>query len=251
MNSPLPRLRHGCLALLVSGVILALPAGASVIVTEHNWDSGPHPWYTQYDSADLTTSPAGGNPDGWLTVTFPETGLPEIDEVGWSEIVTVNASDFFAGNWNSGFTVSFDFYAANALPQDLQLQFGSTNGNVWGYNVTDQITQTQTWTTITVSLGYSAGWGPLPLFSDTEEQFLADLSSIDWIGIYIFRDESTEEVYGIDNFRLLVPEPAEWALLAAVLAGARWRRRRGEANALTPAGPGAAAHPPRDPPTPS
>jgi hypothetical protein len=34
------------------------------------------------------------------------------------------------------------------------------------------------------------------------------------------------EVYGLDNFRLLVPEPTEWALMAAVLVGAGWSRTR-------------------------
>jgi hypothetical protein len=105
--------------------------------------------------------------------------------------------------------ISFDFWAENAIPQNLQFQFHATNENVWGYNITDRITSTQTWTTVQVGLGYENAWGPLPGFDDAEEQFLADLAAIDWIGVYIFRDTDEREVYGLDNFRLPVPEPGE------------------------------------------
>jgi hypothetical protein len=210
------------------GAGLAVPPAQGSVIAEHNWDDGPEPWHSTYGDVNLTNpQDPGGNPDGWLQVEFPATAQPELNEEGWVDIVYVDAGNFFAGNWvEPGHTVQFDFYAANNLPQDVQLQFGSTNGNVWGYNVTDQITQTQTWTTVEVGLGYSSAWGPLPGFDDTEDQFLADLSAIDWIGIYIWREDAGVEIYGLDNFRLLVPEPTEWALMAAVLVGAGWSRTR-------------------------
>lgn len=225
------RLAWGLLLLALSG----RSAQASVIA-EHNWDSGPEPWTTEFGYADLNPGNTGGNPDGWMSITFPVTTEPEIDEIEWSDIVYVNVSDFFVGNWTPNSTIAFDFFASNALPQDVQLQFGSTNGNVWGYNFTGNITQTQTWTTVEVGMNYGTWWGPLPGFDDTEEQFLSDLSAIDWIGVYFFRDTSDEEMYGLDNFRLLVPEPGEWALLAAVLVGGLQRRRKTSAATVTAAG---------------
>ncbi|MDA0991353.1 MAG: hypothetical protein O3A51_11460 [Verrucomicrobia bacterium] len=196
------------------------------VIKQHTWDMGSHGWTQEFNDVNLTVQPADGNPNGWLSIAFPETSAPEILEEEWFDIIRVDSDRLFAGNWDPHFFIRFDFFASNQLPQDLQLQFHSTNNNVWGYNVTDQVTQTQTWTTVEVSLGFSAGWGPLPGFDDTEEQFLADLSAIDWIGIYIFREDSSVEVYGIDNFRLLVPEPEEFAMLAAVFLAFAWSQRR-------------------------
>jgi hypothetical protein len=50
--------------------------------------------------------------------------------------------------------------------------------------------------------------------------FLSDLSSIEWIGIYIERTGAGAQDYGLDNFNLMVPEPSEYAMLAAALMGA-------------------------------
>ncbi|MCE9613418.1 MAG: hypothetical protein K8T26_04025 [Lentisphaerae bacterium] len=166
-----------------------------------------------------------------MPITFPEIDpvtYPEVNQDKWEDIVYVNKEDFFAGNFTPNMSVGLDFYASNALPQNVQLQFGSTNGNVWGYDITPRVTQTQTWNSATVSLAYGNAWGPLPGYDDTEEQFLADLAAVDWIGVYIFREDAGEEVYGLDNFRLLVPEPGQLAMLSAVLLAARlpWRRRR-------------------------
>ena len=205
----------------------AAPVSANIIA-QHTWDNGPSllGWQSEFGDVMLEVEAAGGNPNGWLEITFPETTAPEILEDEWVDIVRVDADDLFAGNWTPTMFLEFDFYAATRLPQDLQFQFHSTNSNVWGYNIANQVTQTQVWTTVQVSLGYSAGWGPLPGFDDTEEQFLADLSAIDWIGVYIFREDAGVEVYGIDNFRLLVPEPGEVAMLAAVLLAFGWVYRR-------------------------
>jgi hypothetical protein len=52
----------------------------------------------------------------------------------------------------------------------------------------------------------------------TEDQYLADLSSSDWIGVFTYRTGAAEQIYGIDNFRLMVPEPAETVVLCVALA---------------------------------
>ena len=228
MNEPVHSVRTrvlGVLLLLFAGV--AGPVQAN-IMGEHNWDAGPSllGWESEFGDVDLQREAAGGNPNGWLEITFPETSAPEIPRAEWIDVVRVDARRLFAGNWTPTMYLEFDFYAATRLPHDLQFQFHSTNNNTWGYNIADQVTQTQAWTTVQVSLGYSSGWGPMPGFDDTEEQFLADLSAIDWIGIYIYREDAGAEVYGIDNFRLLVPEPGETAMLAAVVLALAWGYRR-------------------------
>jgi hypothetical protein len=199
----------------------------------HDWDDGPHGWVSEFGDVTLTRESTGGNPNGYLNINFPPTSAPEILENEWVDIIRIDAALLFAGNWRTDMTLSFDFFASNQTPHDIQLQFHSTNNNVWGYNLTSAVTNTQQWTGISTPLAFDSAWGPLPGFSDTADQFLADLSAIDWIGIYIFRETAGGENYGIDNFRLhlIVPEPAEFAMLAAVLIAAALGYRRQQKDA--------------------
>ena len=198
----------------------------------HDWDTGPHGWTSEFNDVSLSREATGGNPAGYLDITFPPTSAPEILEDEWADIIMVDAATLFAGNWRQDMHISFDFFSSNQTPHDIQLQFHSTNNNVWGYNLTASVSDTQTWTSLSTPLLFAGAWGPLPGFDDTEDQFLADLSAIDWIGIYIFRETAGTEHYGIDNFRLhlIVPEPAEFVMLAAVLLAAAlgYRRQRKE-----------------------
>ena len=69
-------------------------------------------------------------------------------------------------------------------------------------------------------------------FGGSEATFLSDLANIDWIGIYIFDDDTDANNYGLDNFQLMVPEPAEYALAFSALA-VTWlsiRRKRKKAS---------------------
>ena len=90
--------------------------------------------------------------------------------------ISGSASNLFAGTWRSEYWIEFDFWSDGADPTAID------------------------WTNI--GLG-DAG------------QYLANLSSIDWIGIYIERGGAGDESYGIDDFSLMVPEPAEILMLAA------------------------------------
>jgi len=70
-------------------------------------------------------------------------------------------------------------------------------------------------------------WITDPYFG-TEEEFLSDLSDIEWVGLYIDRNTALEQFYGVDNFSLMIPEPGELIMLAFALIGV-WishRRRR-------------------------
>ena len=211
------------------GVVLGCLAGgwghADVIISRiHTWDLGEHGWTAEYGDIITSRETTGGNPDGWLKLTFPVTTLPETGEIGWYDIVHVSPDNLLA-TYRTG--VRFDFWAQDQLPQDLQLQFHSTSGNVWGYNITDRVRQTGTWTPIGVPLTYSDAWGGLPGYDDTLDQFVSDLASMDWIGVYIWREEASQEVYGLDNFHFMVPEPGEMVMLALALltAGLAVHRR--------------------------
>lgn len=192
---------------------------ANGVLGQHDWNTGAHGWTNAFNFADTTRSAVGGNPFGRLDISFDATASPEVLEAEWFDVIQVDADALFAGNWSTNQQIKFDFFASDQTPHDMQVQFGSTNGNVWSYNVTAQVTQTQTWTEVRANLSFSDAWGPLPGFDDTADQFLADLGAIDWVGLYIFREEASAENYGLDNFVLHVgtPEPGEYALLIAAL----------------------------------
>jgi len=209
--------------------MLCVPfAQADVIIGQHTWDTGAEGWTTEFGDVNIQRLATGGNPDGWLEITFPPTALDETGEVEWYDIVHVSGSSLFAGAWLPGWAVAFDFYAGDQTPQDLQLKFSATNGNIWSQSIVANVTQTQTWTTIHSDLSYASGWGGLPGYDDTLDQFVSDLSSINWIGLYIWREEAGSELYGLDDFQLHVPEPAELALALTALAasGCSMRRRK-------------------------
>ncbi|MFT5239745.1 MAG: hypothetical protein ACI9OU_000884 [Candidatus Promineifilaceae bacterium] len=229
------------LSVLMVLSVSAFSVQANGLLGQHTWNAGAEGWTNEFDFVDLNPSATGGNPFGQLEISFDPTGFPEVGEIEWFDVVRVDSDLLFAGNWSTNQNISFDFFSADRTPHDIQIQLHSTNGNIWSYNVTEQVTQTQTWQSVGTSLGYADAWGPLPGFSDTAEQFLSDLGDIDWVGLYIFREEASAERYGLDNFMLYVgtPEPGETVLLAAALLALflGYRRRR-EDDAATQTGGG-------------
>ncbi|MCX7590607.1 MAG: PEP-CTERM sorting domain-containing protein, partial [Kiritimatiellae bacterium] len=140
--------------------------------------------------------------------------------------VYVDAQALFAGNWTTRHWVEFDFWAEDVVPGAVQLRWAAaTNENYWSYNL--MVTATQTWTHLKATFD---DWEAWMYPGATEDQFLADLAAIDWIGVYVLRNSDIEQSYGIDDFTLVVPEPSQWAMLAAALTGSGLsllRRRRG------------------------
>jgi hypothetical protein len=134
-------------------------------------------------------------------------------------------------------TIQFDFLAEDVSPTALQVRWKSaTNSYVWGYAVTPPATQT--WVTYRAPLENWQSWDVEPFGS--EDQFLADLASVDWVGVYIFRSGMLEQDFGIDDFGLHIPEPGQVAMLAMALASSAvsMRRRKKAARGVeSPPGP--------------
>jgi len=65
--------------------------------------------------------------------------------------------------------------------------------------------------------------------------FLAELAGTDWIGMSPYGDVQDAELYGLDEYKLLVPEPAGILMLAAAfgVAALAMRKRRGEGQAFS------------------
>jgi hypothetical protein len=141
-------------------------------------------------------------------------------------VVYVDVEDLFAGTWTPDMFVEFDFWAEDVAPGALQLQWSSTtNSDVWASTL-QQPSATQSWDRLSASF---ANWSDWMFPGATEDQYLSDLSSIDWIGVYIYREGAGAQDYRIDNFSLMIPEPAQLMMLASALATSllAMRRRRG------------------------
>lgn len=209
-------------------MIFILPASATVIMGEIDWNP-PDPSSTfssQYGSTVVDYPTTGGNPSdgGWMRIQFPETtSEPGPD---WYDVLYVPATNLFTGQWITQMWVQFDFWQSNLVAGALQIRWGTTNAGagVWRSPVTIP-SGLDTWTTVAQSF---QSWQSWQYPGSTEAQYLADLQNIDWVGVYIFRNTGDEQIYGIDNFRLMIPEPAELFLLVSVVAasGLSGRRRR-------------------------
>lgn len=203
-------------------------ARGGVILGQFTWDSGTQGWTSMHDWANLG-NPEGG--DGWLSITFDPTVLPESSQDEWSAVAKVQASDLFSGTWDDRMSIEFDFFSEDTPPTALQVMWKSTESeDLWAAVVTPSASTGQ-WTTHGVSF---ADWTDWMFPGASEEQYLADLSTIDWIGVYIYRNGADEQTYGLDDFKLMIPEPSQFVLagsaVAACLAALR-RRRKGAAPA--------------------
>ena len=216
-----------------AGLIVALlaphPVCADVLLGGHDWDPNPGPdaWTNRYGSTILATPSTGGDTGGWLSVTFPAAGA----ETGLYDVAYTKATNLYTGTWSTDMWVQMDFWASNQSPAALQVQWQSSgNTDIWSYALTPP--GTGVWTTVGASFGDWTSWQYTGAAS--EAQYLSDLASIDWIGVYIYRNGDDLQVYGLDDVDLMVPEPAESLMLAFALmiTGLSLRRKRVESPAF-------------------
>ncbi len=191
---------------LIALMIAAVPAFAGTIVGIIDWDANPPttPWVANPVSVSVAPTNDGNQ---WLRIDFEADDPLDV-------LVFGSAADLFVGTWRSEFWIEFDFWAETTLPDTLQVRWGAggDSTNIWGNAVTPS-GGIGTWQTLrTASLGNVADWN---IGLVNPDDFLTDLSAIDWIGVYIERGGSGNESYGIDDVSLMVPEPAEIMLLAA------------------------------------
>lgn len=223
--------------LLAAALALSLatsPASATTLGV-HDWETTDSPTENTWTNDDtyitltnLYQTSSGATTSGWLKIDYA-AGDP--NSTGFeTDYIYTPASELLAGDWTNKATFEFDFWASNTVPAMLHVVWhtGSTNDNIWSYTLTDP--GTNTWTHYVAPLLNWEDWLGTVAFA-TEEMYLSDLAQIDWIGIAIRRyNPNVNEYYGIDNFRLVIPEPAEIFMLAAALmtsaASLRRKRRR-------------------------
>lgn len=210
----------GCIAFVA--LLPALSATAAPLIEPMDW-SGSEGWTSVYNNATVTDPQAvGGNPGGYLDINFPSD--PDVGNPNefW-DVFQAPATNLFAGSYSNQIGFEFDFWSDTVAPSVLQVRFGGQSGNEWGYTVDPG--STQSWNRLLAPFDSYADWLIEPFL--TQDDFFADLENIEWIGIYILRGPGSDsQVFGIDNFTLTIPEPAQLLMLAAAMASTFISRRR-------------------------
>lgn len=205
----------------VTAFCLLRPAAAEIILGHFDWSTGLQGWASLKGWSQLT---APGSPQAWLNITFPETKEPEGGQDEWYDVAYVQATNLFAGTWSPAMSVRFDFMAEDVVPKAIQVQWkSSTNSSIWGSVLTPPAT-TNTWTRYGAGFG---DWNDWKFAGASQDKYLSDLSSIEWIGVYVFRTGGGPQNYALDDFNLMIPEPPEIVMFAsAVIASVAALRRR-------------------------
>jgi len=240
-------------AVVVAGMlVLGTQAHASYMI---EWQDGPAGKdFLNWSSEELnggtvketTTSGSvglGGDADTAL-ILDPNTGG---DGTVYRDVHFTTASDLIAnGNlsaWGDNdldiYGMQFDFYAGadgegnGGAPLNLGFYFASENAgeeHVWYYNIgTDYITDG--WATYGVAFDFNysnygqSGWygfqdnSWFPSLDATD--FANDISTdgvVDRLGVWIAYDTfNDDQIYGIDDFGLTVPEPETYLVLGMAL----------------------------------
>jgi len=210
----------------VCSVALVLPSvllADAIVGDPIDWDaySPSVAWAPIGSSATAVENDSGA--DDYLEITFPG-GIDPGPGAHWYETIKGPSDDLFALTWEQDYWIEFDFWANDVVPDTLQVRWGADgSGRTWGNTVSPS--GVGSWGTLkTDTFSSYENWKLSPLVD--QDDFLADLGSVDWIGVYIFRDGTDEEIYGVDDFKLMVPEPEEYLMLAAALLTAFLVMRR-------------------------
>ncbi len=208
------RLSYRLMGCALLALCSAMPvAYANVVLAEETWDSGlGTPVWTEDDSYVSLVDDSSG----YLEINYTASRGPGEAE---TTVYMADPENFFAGDWGEvaqdGGWIAFDFWADDNTPFDFELRFQGQN-DVWRYNLS----------TASLGSGFAdfsadlvyADWYYGDFGGSDEATFLDDLSNIDWIGIYIYDSDTAANEYRLDNFQLMVPEPAEYALAFSALA---------------------------------
>ena len=223
------------IAALLCTALFCLPdSRADLILGETDWNAGGLAGWTTPDSWVTLSNPgSGGIADtGFLQSDLALTAPGNEGVAEWWALMSTPATNLFAGTWNTNMWLTFDFWASNVAPGYVQVRWSGSSNRIWQFTVATNDFTTQTWASVaSATLADATLWSYGP--SATQQQFLDDLASIDWIGVYVWRDTNVDQVYGLDDFQLMVPEPGQYYMLGLALLTtvySFWKKRRESAG---------------------
>lgn len=194
-----------------------------VILGFQDWDSSPAAgigaWANDTDELVLAVTTGPENTTDWMGITYASGDA-------LNQVVKMPAADLFVGQWDPSMWIEFDFWTDTGdTATALEVRWEGTNtSKTLSYSLAPSAAG---WSSFNAPLADWNQWNSVGTGA-TVDDFLADLGSIDWVGVYISRGVEEEAMYGLDDFGLMVPEPEEYALLAmALLALLAVKRRLG------------------------
>lgn len=135
-------------------------------------------------SAEVTLS----NPGGYLNMQFAEQSNPY-------SVCDIVRTPVQAGMTVSG--ISFSFLASNTVPSEIRVCLYSTmSGRTWYLQL--EAPPPGQWHQYHVPVNFAAGW----IYGNgcTEAEFVEDMATVEWAGIYVRRNFSpASQNFGIDD----------------------------------------------------
>lgn len=189
-----------------NGPALTLTAYVTNSTTLHGETFADLAGWTATGGGSVAHQSSGGNPGGFLRMTFAAPAPPPGDLYAREALVVAGAGasgNQFFGNFSALYgtmMVRFDFRPVSELPDELYLDFLG-NGDLWSYIIDTATLTPGAWNTIMVPLDYDAGW--MTSGSDTELAFVSSVGSITEWAFYIRQYTQTTASYDVDNFTLL------------------------------------------------
>jgi hypothetical protein len=195
-------------------------------------------------TADIVVAPedrATPGLSGWLQdQSWMSVGNPGLNAGGASAASALTAQRSEAGEWSRsasrlfaetvtpGLWIDFDYWDDTMIPDYVQMRWAGNDLRLWqraARNRAGAAFPIQEWTLTESALfedyqDWDYGGG-------SQQRFLDDLASVNWIGVLAAPRGPSGPFYGIDDFT--VPEPGQWWMLGlALVSGAAglWFRRR-------------------------
>jgi hypothetical protein len=228
-----PHSRHWKNALAALLLLIAAPTAHATVLASETFDTTDANW-TDRDAFEMTVAHSTfGNPGGSLHGSFAaQTILAFESDAFRADTSPLASGGAFSGDWYSTYGsfnyFNFSFYSEDVLPSAFVMRIG--NGiNTFLFNLTPQVGTVGSWSTISVSLDYSAGW-----VGGSATQFSNVFSNVSFIDLQVTRNSTNAQDYYVDNISLenfvaeasTVPEPQSLGLVLAGLFVLRLARKR-------------------------
>lgn len=207
-------------------MVAALSAvdGAIILNTPRTFDSDVDGWVTDIpgsgpsdDTVTISHVATGGNPDGYMQITFNYSGPPVLLNPTIS-----NTTDAYTGDYTIAEAISFDFIALDVAPTAGSAVFLVTStGGTWTSAFSYLGSQVGTWVNYVIPLTAAYWSGGIGDFETAIGPNTVTAAGLDLGGGLV--DGAR---FGIDNWQYTIPEPRTYFMLAAALLGLATTFRR-------------------------
>lgn len=229
-------IRKVAVASALPAAVLAFSAQAATPGAVETWDVDVAGWGPGTTSSTVVHAAGGGNPDGHILIRKVLGGFDEIaaandanpDFLGDYGADGVGQVAVDINMFNSSVTDSWVRFRRNAAENGWRYSFGAIapNANIWETYTTPLFDAT--WTDAEARLN---GWltaDDIDPGANASPSFALVMGDVGRAEVRFDTAAGVSTLVGVDNFRLLVPEPASAALLG--LGGLALLRRRPSAG---------------------